>query len=167
MEEKKKARRSKEHILKMNAGHVGKHRSQAAKDKISASLKNRKWVVEDGKRRLLPPSEDGVEIKKEQRKSLLHSKLEKEFARMLDLLGIKYIQQYSVGSFRTDFYVEQMNTIYEINGCYVHCCTECGYNDSSFGTSAEEKRKLDAERKLFLESQGYIVRVICDHELFV
>ncbi len=35
---KKKITRSKEHILAMNRGHIGRHRSEEAKRKISATL---------------------------------------------------------------------------------------------------------------------------------
>ena len=87
------------------------------------------------------------------------SSLEEQVAGLLDTLGIAYIRQYTVGNCLVDFYIPEKNLLLEINGCWWHCCEQCGHAD------IDDKRQKDIKRQYFLRSQGYNVYSLWEHDL--
>jgi len=86
---------------------IGRKHSEKTKDKMSDSAMNR--------------------ILKTQQKHT--SKLEKEFALILDDLNVKYIQWYYAKPIKAfyDFYIPLKNTIIEVDGDFYHCNPDTKY----------------------------------------
>jgi len=95
---------------------------------------------------------------------------ERAYERLLKKQGLRmnkdYFKQCPVGRCHVDFYIKPWNTLVEVNGCYPHCCKKCGFNTESYGIPAKQKRLQDFRRMLFLQSQGYEVKVVWQHDLF-
>jgi G:T-mismatch repair DNA endonuclease (very short patch repair protein) len=101
------------------------------------------------------------------------SKPEKLFDTLLEAQGIAYIKpiepiRVNGKSYWPDFILENM-VIIEFNGCYTHQCEECGHNNGYYNKqrqfTAKDIRERDRQRTEALESLGYIVKVIWEHEL--
>ncbi len=170
---------SEETRAKIGAKHRGKQVSEEARAKIGAAGKGRKPPI-TGKKHTL---ESRAKMRKsnlkhwesmtdEQRaakteellrstENITQSWIEDVIAQRLDTQGITYERQKRIGWYRVDFYIPAQNKVIEVQGCYWHQCTSCGYED----TWAEKKRIADAKRHGYLLRKGYILEVIWEHEL--
>ncbi len=63
------------------------------------------------------------------------------------------------GKFVVDFLVPEWNTIIEVNGCYWHGCSACGFS----GTP--KNRMTDPGRYAYIRACGYGLEIIMEHEL--
>lgn len=77
------------------------------------------------------------------------SKLELRFAQALDKAGIIYRQQHRIGTYKTDFLIDNYLVV-ELNGDYWH--------------GSLEAKEYDTHRNTWIEKQGYKVLVIWEHE---
>jgi very-short-patch-repair endonuclease len=83
------------------------------------------------------------------------SKLEKTFANILDLLGIKYTTFFYAKEIKAfyDFYLPQSNTIIEVDGDFWHC------NPTKFPLPKYESQKKnlirDKEKEQWVKNNGY------------
>ena len=105
-------------------------------------------------------------LKKSQKEKFKESGLEIQYERQLKETHVRYKKQYQIGRCHVDFYLPDINTVVEINGCYAHCCQFCGFNTESYGIPADEKRMRDRARYSFLRSQGYNLMIIWQHQMF-
>jgi len=168
---------SSETKLKMRKSKLGTTRSEKAKKKQSGSMK-KKWQD--------PEYAESVSIgvsktKKEQWK-------DPEFVRkMLSawqvkpnsieeklgvLLGADYEYvgdgKFSIEGYVPDFInINGKKHIVEMNGCYWHCCEECGFGDVVLpnGKTAEEVREHDTLKHEIFEKYGYKTSVVWEHDL--
>lgn len=83
-------------------------------------------------------------------------------AQWLDEYGVKYEQQKRVGYYFVDFYLTDIQLLLEVNGCWWHACEECGYNINEYSAHKQAK---DKKRIAYLESKGYTVAVLWEHDL--
>ena len=74
----------------------------------------------------------------------------------LDALGVSYVWHARVGSYTVDFLIDDL--VVEFHGCWWHRCKRCGFRDNGV-------RASDMRRRKFLESKGYAVDIIWEHEL--
>lgn len=79
----------------------------------------------------------------------------------LNFFGKTYEKQKRIGLCTVDFFLPDESTVVEVMGCYWHACEQCGYT----GEKSEVRRQKDRKRKEFLESQGFKVQCIWEHEL--
>lgn len=94
------------------------------------------------------------------------SKAEKQLLKELSPLGYKQNQR--VGKYTVDFLNENTKEIVEYYGDYWHCnpmIYPADYFNRSIGMISSEKWKYDDERKKYLQSRGYSVRVIWESEI--
>jgi DNA mismatch endonuclease, patch repair protein len=82
-------------------------------------------------------------------------------AQQLDALHFSYEQQKHIGMYYVDFLIPEHHCILEVHGCYWHGCEQCGFNKDHH----IEKRAYDAQRTAYLESLGYYVYVVWEHDL--
>lgn len=139
----------------------GRRHSPATRAKMSASGK-RYW-------------ETGDPIELEQRRAharaamrLAHEKeaaqhvgtsIERIVAARLDASGIPYLVQQPLGVYFVDFYLPEMRTVIDVQGCYWHGCIPCGYGHMT------DRHLYDQRRKGWLQKHGYEVITIWEHEL--
>jgi len=95
-------------------------------------------------------------------REIITSKPEEAVAAWLDGQGIVYERQKRIGWYRVDFYISTENRIIEVNGCYWHCCEQCGYDNAHLG-----KHEKDTKRYEYLRGKGYTVEVVWEHDLIV
>lgn len=162
---KKGKKHSSETRAKISAANTGRPLSEAHK----ASL--RKERPKDGakysqgqKSRFLKMSDEERGLFAEKRMKAMRPKdtdIEAFVARQLTGEGISYEPQKRVGRYVVDFLISDQNRIVEVNGCFWHGCEQCG-----FSTPRDLKRREhDGKRIAFLESKGYIVTVLWQHDL--
>jgi G:T-mismatch repair DNA endonuclease (very short patch repair protein) len=98
----------------------------------------------------------------------ISSRLEDAIALLLEEQKIVYVRHkwFYINERRycVDFAYEGKHII-EVNGCYWHQCEQCGRNEGIRGVPAETIRALDTQRKADLESIGYTVEIIWEHQL--
>jgi very-short-patch-repair endonuclease len=87
------------------------------------------------------------------------SGLELQVASMLRAMGVEFVAQHPIFKYTVDFYVPSENLVIEVNGCWWHRCKECGHKDDI------RARFRDARRVRSLESRGYEVIVLWEHDL--
>jgi very-short-patch-repair endonuclease len=157
----------------LEQGHprLGMKQPNEAKEKISQANKGRfkgkTWTEIYGKevanrRRLensLAMSKKNEILLKEKR-----SGLENKIMPYLD----RYENNIQIGHYNVDFLNRESNHIIEIHGDYWHCNPTI-YSDDfvhpHFKITAKERRRLDEQRKQYLESLGYTVTVVWESEL--
>jgi very-short-patch-repair endonuclease len=79
-----------------------------------------------------------------------------------------YENNIQISYYNVDFINKQTNHVIEIYGDYWHCNPQIYADDFMhpyFKITAIEKRKLDEQRQLYLESLGYTVRVVWESDL--
>ena len=104
-------------------------------------------------------------ITKNQWKSGIHkpifkSKGQQEVIRLLKEQGYSIQDEYVVGGKPYDVFVKEKNLLIEFNGTYWH-------RDPRFFTSSDEVIKIwekDKNKRLIAESNGYIIKVIWQHD---
>ena len=86
------------------------------------------------------------------------SKLEHRVANMLKANSISFERQFKIGKYAVDFAFPAVKMVLEVQGCYWHACTLCGY---------ENKRRqfLDKRRKAYIEYRGWDVRWVWEHDI--
>lgn len=89
------------------------------------------------------------------------TKPERVVEETLRLFGFSYEKQKRIGLCAVDFFIPETNTVIEVMGCYWHACKTCGYSSENH----EKRREHDRKRRWFLQSQGYTVEYIWEHEL--
>lgn len=94
-------------------------------------------------------------------RKLQDTSIEKIIEQKLIADNESYVKQYKVGAYHCDFYIPTKNTIVEVNGCFIHQCPECGWNNHR----TEEIRAKDAKKLAYLQSKGYTVNVIWEHSI--
>lgn len=123
----------------------------------------KKWFAslsEEEKMELLAP---WIEAGMNARGSI--SKKEKRLEEFFRSKGLEFETQYRIGRKIVDFYIPSKNLVIEFNGCFWHQCESCGHNDGNRAGTSEEIRERDSKRIEFLQSQGYKVVVIWEHDL--
>ena len=81
-------------------------------------------------------------------------------ARQLDKLGVTYVRQKQFWHYIVDFFLPDFNLVIEVNGCYWHCCEECGFINAHEG-----KREKDAKRHEYLIKRGFSLGIMWEHDL--
>lgn len=161
--------KSLEHRAKISAGEKGKVVSEEAK----AKMRGRKWTEEAKANMSTAQKARWQNWPEEKRQAQLErirdaapseknyqSWIEDYYAQQLDAQGIAYERQKKIGWYLIDFYIESENRVIEINGCYWHCCEQCGYTETFPG-----KSEKDEKRHAYLRRKGYVVDVIWEHDL--
>lgn len=74
---------------------------------------------------------------------------------------IDYEKQKRIGKFPVDFLLSERKIV-EIQGCYYHGCEQCNFNSDW----QIKRRNFDLERKKYLESMGYQVQFVWEHQLY-
>jgi len=82
-------------------------------------------------------------------------------AKLDELVAVGFISGYEHpfnlnNKFFVDFYVPDLNTMIEVDGCYWHKCKECGFGDG---------RPRDRSRNAYIKACGYKLEIIREHEL--
>jgi very-short-patch-repair endonuclease len=75
--------------------------------------------------------------------------------------GIQFEKQKRIGRYIVDIYVPNDNLIIEVDGCWWHGCSQCGYNTEKDQTI----RSKNEQRTAYLEKKGYLVSHIWEHDL--
>ena len=83
--------------------------------------------------------------------------IERWVANLLDSLGVKYIKQFLCLDHPWDFALPEQGVFIEVDGCYWHGCTLCGYSDKR---SAKDRELTDAARQ-----QGWQVLRVPEHAI--
>lgn len=86
--------------------------------------------------------------------------IEKKMKELLITKDEKFLFQHSIpGVAIVDFFLPEKNLIIECDGCYYHCCEQCGYTDRN------DRRAIDATRTKRLRALGYIVQRMWEHDI--
>ena len=150
---------------------LGMKHSESAREKISRSntgrFKGMSWE-----------EIYGAEVAERRRKenALSMSKknevLLKEKRSSLEERVMPYLKDYDnniqISRYNVDFINRETNHIIEIHGDYWHCnpnIYEDDYIHPYFKMTAKERRKLDEQRKQYLESLGYSVTVVWESDI--
>jgi len=151
---------SPEAVAKRDAKRRGAKRTPEMRARMSASAKKRyEHLSEAEKLFFLQPWIEAGQIASE--RVTRDTKLEILVEETLKASGVPYEKQYQVYPYYGDFYIPSTNIIIEVNGCFIHQCPICGWSNHR----TEEVHAKDARKKAFLESKGYIVKVIWEHEI--
>lgn len=151
---------SPEAIAKRDAKRTGAKRTDEARAKMSIAAKNRiACMSEEAKATYFDNWIEAGQVAS--KRTTKDSSIELMVEETLKASGIVYEKQYRVGIYTADFYVPATNTIIEVNGCWIHRCQQCGWNNHG----AEEIRTKDARKLACLESKGYTVNVIWEHSI--
>jgi len=190
-ESKKDTPVSEETRRKISAAKKGKKQSEIRRQKSSTAALGKKHTDEAKKRHSKAKSTYWEQFTKEERTDMLmpsieaalnskkrvlkDTKPEIAFEKKLNALGwqenIDYKKQFRIRSCLVDFYLIKSNQVVEIYGCWWHACLQCGHTQGirkSRGQgirSAESIREHDAKRIAYIESKGYIVKIIWQHEM--
>lgn len=163
---------SEEHKAKISTGNKKAFQNPEIRAKISQTSKGRTQSAETrAKRSALMKAKwnNMTPEKKAQRIDMLFrisqaqgisSRLEEIIAQQLDTQGILYKRQEKIGWYRVDFYIPAENRVIEINGCYWHCCEQCGFAEAIPG-----KHEKDQKRYEHLKRKGYHVEIIWEHDI--
>lgn len=151
---------SPEAVAKSAAAKRGKPRSPEMRAKLSLAQK-RIWerLTEAEKAEYLQ-----IWIDAGQKASLRTTKdstIERMVEETLKASGVAYEKQFRVGIYTGDFYIPATNTIVEVNGCWIHRCSVCGWNNHG----AEEIRAKDVRKLAYLQSKGYTINIIWEHSI--
>lgn len=115
------------------AKRLAANKSEARREKISKALKGKEKSLEQKKRlaevsRVYwsePANREAQRLRRVD--NMTHSaykkqsKLEKDFANLLDVLAVPHIKQHPVGGFLYDFYIESSALLIEVDGDFWHC----------------------------------------------
>ncbi len=86
-----------------------------------------------------------------------NTKLELAVKAKLDALGLRYEHPFNLHDhFLVDFYLPDLNTVIEADGCYWHGCKPCGFNN---GKDARTR-----SRNAYIKAHGYKLVVVPEHE---
>ncbi len=158
---------------------TGVSRSEEVKAKVSASKRAKPYVYTDEKKAKMSAAGKArfarftVEERREMfanfvkagreaaREQISDTKPERIVEEVLKFLGSPYEKQKRIGLCTVDFFIPETNTVLEVMGCYWHACKQCGYESENH----EKRREQDRRRRAFLESQGYTVEYVWEHEL--
>jgi len=104
--------------------------------------------------------------------SKLNETLLKEKRSSLEERLIPYLKSYEnniqISYYNVDFINKETGHIIEVHGDYWHCNPSLypdNYMHPYFKITAKERRKLDEQRKIYLESLGYSVTVVWESDL--
>ena len=112
----------------------------------------------------LPPSPERLEQLREgiaharQFSRFFNTKLEQKVRDILDDSPVGYRTQVHIAGHTVDFLLDD-GSVLEVNGCYWHCCEQCGYEDRD-DTRAKDKIKLQ-----HLNDAGMTVKVLWEHDV--
>jgi G:T-mismatch repair DNA endonuclease (very short patch repair protein) len=150
---------------------LGMKQPESAKEKIGQANKGRfkgkTWEEIYGK--------DVAERRKKENSLSMSKKNEvllKEKRSSLEERVLPYLKGYDnnvqISYYNVDFINKETNHIIEIHGDYWHCNPDIYPDDfvhPYFKMTAKERRKLDEQRKQYLESLGYSVTVVWESDL--
>lgn len=142
---------------KMSAKKTAYYQSLSPEERLALSEQRGAWwksLSEEERQAITTRLRDSAPAEKN-----YQSWIENYYAEQLDAQGVTYERQVKIGWYQVDFYIESENRIVEINGCWFHCCEECGFNEYP------GKREKDAKRYAYLRRKGYIVEVIWEHDM--
>lgn len=150
---------------------IGQKQPNVAKERIGQANKGRfkgkSWDEIYGKevanRRRL---ENSISMSKNN-ETLLKAKRSSLEEKALPYL-VGYENNIQIGYYNVDFINKEKKHIIEIHGDYWHCNPKIYPDDfihPYFKMTAKERRKLDEQRKLYLESLGYIVTIVWESDL--
>ena len=91
------------------------------------------------------------------------SKLEKEFKKILALLNINYIFQYTVCGYNYDFYIPDKNILIEVDGDWWHCNPKL--NIQPIHESQKHTVKHDVIKNKIAEDNGYTLIRFWENEI--
>lgn len=135
----------------------GKHLPDEAKEKIRQANIGKKY---------------SEETKEKHRKNMLKrspkawiSKIERVVVDYLKENNIELKHQKTIiDKYKVDIYIEKLNLIIEVYGCYWHCCNEC-----NIPTISKEKQKskndYDEKRINEMKEAGYNILIIHEHNI--
>ena len=67
---------------------------------------------------------------------------------------------------QVDIKLTHVPIVIEVDGCYWHQCSECGFNTGCKGETAEQIRMQDNKRDLALRAKGFCVYRVWEHETY-
>jgi G:T-mismatch repair DNA endonuclease (very short patch repair protein) len=122
----------------------------------SSEIHKQQWAnaTEEQRLKMITPWINASKDKK-------NTTIEQFIATKLDQQGIVYVREKRIGNYYVDFYIESENKVIEVNGCWWHGCEQCGFNNPEH----IEKRAKDTKRYERLQSKGYTVEVLWEHDL--
>lgn len=82
----------------------------------------------------------------------------------LTALGISFVAQHKVGSYRVDVFLPDLNTVIECQGDYFHC-NPLLYPDGPIDTIQRHNKAADIRRFAFLGNRGYRVVEVWEKDL--
>ena len=144
---------SSETIAKRQAA----NKSEARRQKISKALKGKEKSPEQKKRLAKMSREywsnpDHTKI----------SKVEKQFEEILKALGVPYIPQYPLLTYKYDFCV-QKNILIEVDGDYWHCNESLGYE--AVGKGQLRNKKYDKIKNKVAADNGYTLLRFWEYDI--
>lgn len=144
---------------KLSIAHTGKTLSPEHRLKISENLRGNQrlknyWAT-------LTPEERLEKLQKwiKAPKDYVSTTIEQAVQNELDRRDIAYSKQVRVGRYFVDFMVSSLSLVIECDGCYWHACEQCGFTDE------KGKREYDRVRSAHIESKGYTVAHLWEHDL--
>jgi DNA mismatch endonuclease (patch repair protein) len=164
---KKKPPFTKEHIEKLRLAKVGRKLSLETRQKQSESHKGKipKWKTGHPWTWGKPASEQRRARMREARKSwkipFRDTKPERMLQIVLSLEGIQY-QKHRQDIFGYPDILIEPNICIFVDGCYYHGCTKCNFKAYP---KLREKMQRDVEVNHYLNSHGYHVIRIWEHEI--
>lgn len=96
------------------------------------------------------------------------SKVELQAEQRLVKAGVQFQAQYRHGKYVADFFLPERNMIVEVYGCYWHVCQVCpdGQHSRPAGAkTANRRRYLDAQKRVYFERRGFVFKVIWEHKM--
>jgi G:T-mismatch repair DNA endonuclease (very short patch repair protein) len=92
------------------------------------------------------------------------SSIEEKIKEALNELGIDFIPQYKIDSYKVDFYLPFFHCVLEVYGCAWHACKACAI-DFPLIDDAVKVRERDELREYYLRYHGYEVLVMWEHDV--
>jgi len=92
-----------------------------------------------------------------------NTSIEREMQRQLSLLGVQYVSSCPVAGFLVDIYIPSHGIVIECDGCFWHCCEQCGHQKNPKMTAAIKAK--DRNRDAALKQNGYTVLRFWEHDI--
>lgn len=87
------------------------------------------------------------------------SLLEKRFEALLEEAGVEYSVQFPAGGYAFDFRLKAAPVLIEVDGCYWHGCSVCGYAGNA------KTKVLDVVKNAWAEANGFLLIRVKEHAL--
>lgn len=149
------------HVLSGEIGRRNKGRKQSPEERASRSIAQQKrWTAEGGKHR--PETIAKMKDARARQEPVFRSKLEDTIAELLIALGLEFERNKSIvglGRHQWDLVLFDRGILIEVDGCYWHGCSECGYDDRY------NRKMIDIEQTEKARAIGWTVIRIPEHDI--